>query len=304
MNERVIGVDVGGTNVRVGLVENGLSLTRKETARTTEYKKPDDFFESILGMIKKVDPDRTAKKIGIGLPVPWPDNAERIVDVTNIPWLEEMSVDTLRSYFPGYQVFIDNDVNVVALLEAHSGAAKGFRNSIYITVSTGVGSGIIIDNKVLRGSHGYAGEIGSMIVSSHKTNHPSLYDGSLESLCSGQVLEAESQKLYGVDASAALLFERYQKSAEEAEKVIDLWVEHFSNAIASLMQTIDPDIFVLGGAVIHHNPWLIEKVAESTRKKVFKNLKDKINIVINQYSADAGVIGAGYLAIHQSEGEI
>lgn len=90
------------------------------------------------------------------------------MDATNIPWLEEVSVETLRSYFPGYQVFIDNDVNVVALLEAHYGAAKGCRNAMYITVSTGVGSGIIIDNKILRGSHGYAGEIGSMIVSGHK----------------------------------------------------------------------------------------------------------------------------------------
>ncbi|KSU81719.1 MULTISPECIES: ROK family protein [Fictibacillus] len=304
MNESVIGIDVGGTNIRVGLVENGLSLTRKETALTTEYKKPDEIFKSILDMIKKVDPDRTAKKIGIGLPVPWPDEAEKIVDATNIPWLEEVSVDTLRSYFPGYQVFIDNDVNMVALLEAHYGAAKGCRNAMYITVSTGVGSGIIIDNKILRGSHGYAGEIGSMIVSSQKKNHPSLYDGSLESLCSGLALEEESKRLYGEDATSALLFERYQKNDEEAKKVIDLWIEHFSNAIASLIQTIDPEIFVLGGAVIHHNPWLIEMVAEGTRKKVFKNLRDKINIVINQYSSDAGVIGAGFLAIHQSEGEI
>ncbi|SDN43624.1 glucokinase [Fictibacillus solisalsi] len=304
MNESVIGVDVGGTNIRVGLVENGLSLTRKETALTTEYKEPDKIFKSILDMIKKIDPDHTAKKIGIGLPVPWPDEAEKIVDATNIPGLEEVSVDTLRSYFPGYQVFIDNDVNVVALLEAHYGAAKGRKNAIYITVSTGVGSGIIIDNKVLRGSHGYAGEIGSMIVSGHKKNHPSLYDGSLESLCSGLALEEESKVLYGEGATSALLFEHYQTNDEEAKKVIDLWVEHFSNAIASLMQTIDPDIFVLGGAVIHHNPWLVEKVAECTRKKVFKNLREKINIVINQFSTDAGVIGAGYLAIHQSEGEI
>jgi glucokinase len=83
-------------------------------------------------------------------------------------------------------------------------------------------------------------------------------------------------------------------------------MDYFSSAMASLMQIINPDVFVLGGAVLLHNSWLIEKLTTSTKNKVFEQLKDKVKLVISAYGQDAGMIGAGYLAMkpnHKGEGQ-
>jgi glucokinase len=297
MNDCVIGVDIGGTNIRVGLVNGELDLERKETALTGSFQSADALFSQIRQMIENVDTDKKARKIGIAIPVPWKDNTAYIVDATNIPCMENMPIRTIQSYFPNYEVYFENDVNVVAFLESEHGASKDYKHSMYITVSTGIGSGIIVNNRIHHGAHGYAGEIGSMIVSDTNKNHSSLYCGTLESLCSGKVLEDESRLLYGSNATTHTLFEKYHNKDEKAAGVIDLWVEHFSSAIATLMQTIDPDIFVMGGAVIDNNQWLIEKVIENAKNKVLENLRDSIKIVISTFGPDAGMIGAGYAAL-------
>ncbi|MGZ9586421.1 ROK family protein [Paenibacillus marinisediminis] len=303
MGYYVIGVDIGGTNVRVGLVNENLELVRKETALTSSFRHVEEIFAAVKAMIETVDPEQQASKIGIVLPVPWNDQTEVICDATNIPCLENVHIGMIRSYFPEYDVFFENDVNVITLLESDHGAAKAYHHSIYITVSSGIGSGIILDNKLVHGAHGYAGEIGSMIISDSKKNHSTLYDGTLESLCSGIALEEESKLLYGSHATVSLLFEQYHLNDRQAIAVIESWIEYFSNAIVSLMQTIDPDIFVVGGAVIHHNQWLIERVIESAKKKVLPRLSDNVKIVVSQFGPDAGIIGAGYNVYTKAKGE-
>lgn len=303
MSNSVIGVDIGGTNIRVGLVNENLHLVRKEMALTSGFQSADEMWKQIKKMIEQVDGEKKANKIGIALPVPWKDNTEFIMDATNIPCLESIHIGEIKSYFQGYDVYFENDVNVIALLESEYGAAKDYRQSMYITISTGIGSGMIFNKEIHHGAHGYAGEIGSMIVSDSKKNYSSLYNGTLESLCSGLALEEESKSLYGQDATIQMLFEMYQKEDEKAVEVIKLWVEYFSNAIASLMQTIDPDIFVVGGGVISNNQWLLEEVNESVKHKVFEHLRDKIKIVMSKFGPDGGIIGAGNMALNHSKGE-
>ncbi|OPA79172.1 glucose kinase [Paenibacillus selenitireducens] len=303
MSNFVIGVDIGGTNIRVGLVNGNLELDRKETALTSSFQHVDEIFKAVQAMIEKVDHERQANKIGIVLPVPWSDQTEVIRDATNIPCLENVNIGIIKSYFPEYDVFFENDVNVITLLESDHGAAQAYHHSIYITVSSGIGSGIILDKKLIHGAHGYAGEIGSMIISDSKKNHSTLYNGTLESLCSGKALEEDSKSLYGSHATASLLFEQYHLKDKQAMAVIDSWIEYFSNAIVSLMQTIDPDIFVVGGAVIHHNQWLIDSVIESAKKKVLPHLSDNVKIVVSHFGPDAGIIGAGYNVYKKDKGE-
>ncbi|WP_339800886.1 ROK family protein [Paenibacillus sp. FSL R5-0744] len=302
MGNFVIGVDIGGTNIRVGLVNEHLELVRKESALTRDFQNADEIFKTVKEMTAKVDHEQLASKIGIVLPIPWNDQTQFIRDITNIPCLENVSIETIRKFFPNYEVFFENDVNVITVLESDHGAAKPYNQSIYITVSSGIGCGIILDKKIIQGAHGYAGEIGSMIISDSKRNHSTLYNGTLESLCSGIALEAECKFLYGIDATSSLLFERYHMGDLQAIEVIDRWVEYFSNAIVSLMQTIDPNIFVIGGAVIHHNQWLIDRVIESAKKKVLPHLKENIKIVLTEFGPDAGIIGAGYNVYKKEKG--
>lgn len=294
MEEKVIGVDIGGTNIRVGLITRDLKLVNKEIALTSLFHNVEEFFQYIGQMIERIDPKREARRIGFALPVPWCEGMKKFSDSTNLPLLENVSVDEINGYFPNYELSFENDVNVIALLESDFGAAKGTRNSFYITVSTGIGGGLIVNNTIYRGTHGYAGEVGSMIISDENKNHFALYNGTLESLCSGKALEEESLKLFGKGATPKLLFEHYHLGNPDAIKVVKAWVDYFSSAIASLMQIVDPEIFVLGGAVILHNQWLIEELINSTKNKVFEQLKDKVKLVISEFGLNAGMIGAGY----------
>ncbi|WP_419885859.1 ROK family protein [Paenibacillus sp. B-A-8] len=302
MGSFVIGVDIGGTNIRVGLVNEQLELVRKESVLTRGFQDADEIFKTVKEMIAKVDHEQQASKIGIVLPIPWNDQTQIIRDITNIPCLENVSIETIRAFFPNYEVSFENDVNVITVLESDHGAAKPYNQSIYITVSSGIGCGIILDKKIIQGAHGYAGEIGSMIISDSKRNHSTLYNGTLESLCSGTALEAESKLLYGSATTSGLLFERYHRGDQQAIEVIDRWVEYFSNAIVNLMQIIDPNIIVVGGAVIHHNQWLIDSVIESAKKKVLPHLKENIKIVLTEFGPDAGMIGAGYNVYKKAKG--
>jgi glucokinase len=298
MNDYVIGVDIGGTNVRVGLVNEKLEVITKEMALTHDFGTAEELFIAIRQMIGIVDAKQRTNKIGIAMPVPWRRDTEFIADATNIPYLENVSIRAIRSYFPEHEVYFENDVNVIAYLESERGASRGSSHSIYITVSTGIGSGIIVGNEILHGAHGYAGEIGSMFVSDQRNDKG---NETLETLCSGKALEDVSKKLYGEDATSSLLFERYLAKDNRAAEVITVWVERFSRAIASLMQTFDPDVFVLGGAVIDNNRWLIDQVIEHVKSKVLHNLRSQIRITIPAFGLDAGMIGAGYTALRQSQ---
>ncbi|REE56309.1 glucokinase [Paenibacillus taihuensis] len=300
MSEYVIGVDIGGTNIRVGLLNEQFELVRKETVLTSSFGSAEQLFAGVRQLIDTIDSERRARKVGMAIPVPWREGTESIVDAGNVPCLEGVPVQTVRSFFPEHELYLDNDVNVIALLEGERGASRGTVLSMYITVSTGIGSGIVVRGEVIHGANGYAGEVGSMIVSDRDNEHSFLYAGTLESLCSGTALEVESKKLYGGDATAKTLFEKYGSKDKQAEEAIARWVEYFSRGIASLMQTLDPGMFVIGGSVIEHNPWLIEQVVESTKGKVFDNLKDRIRIAPPVFGSDAGVIGAGYTAWKRS----
>ncbi|MFD1673956.1 ROK family protein [Alicyclobacillus fodiniaquatilis] len=300
--ESVIGIDIGGTNVRVGLIDERLNLIRKEVTLADDFSSTDELFKCLLDMIEKVKEKEPVNKVGMALPIPWRDGTERLCDATNISYLEGFEVKRIPDYFPGYSICLENDVNVVAILESAFGASREYANSMYITVSTGIGSGVILNHEIYHGAHGYAGEVGSIIISDSNQHLAAEFEGSLESLCSGTALEKISRSLFGHDANAKLLFEKHQERDVLAVEAIEQWIDYFSRGIASLIHSLDPGVIVLGGAVIQNNQWLIQRIEESVKNKVFLNLKDKVKILISRFGDDAGLIGAGYVALKTSTG--
>lgn len=294
MTEKVIGFDIGGTNVRVGLIDENLQLLSKKITDTASFQTKDELFTSIKDTIRVLDPSEEVKKMGVVLPVPIRPGIEMLSDATNVPYLESVQISEIHEFFKEYEVFIENDVNAVAVLEANIGSAKEHQFSLYITVSTGIGSGIIINRELFHGTHGYGGEVGSIQLSDSKGGFS---NGTLENLCSGTALEQRSKSLFGDNATASTLFEKYQEGDVGAIQAIGEWIEYFSSGMASLIHCFDPGIIVLGGAVIQHNQWIVEKILEKTKKKVFANLVNKVKMVVSEFGNDAGLIGAGYMAL-------
>jgi len=295
MHKHVIGIDVGGTNIRVALIDECLTVVKKERTNTGDIQTIADFVATIHKMINKVDPEKLATKVGMVVPAPWKDGMAYFRDATNVPFLENVAVKDLAGQFPEHDVFFENDVNIVALLEANLPKREAISSLMYITVSTGIGSGIVINNQVWQGAHGYAGEVGNMIVSN---SDPEL-NIVLEDVCSGLALDIAAQTLYGQGTTAETLLAAYNRGEKCAVDTIDSWFITFSDALASIMHVINPDIIVLGGSVINNSEWLVAELATKTRAKLFENLREHLKIELTHYGDDSGILGGAQLCLLQ-----
>jgi len=290
-NNYAIGIDVGGTWVRVALVDNGMRVINKVVKKTSEFVDELTYLTSLRKMIDQVDESGVASKIGMIVPTPYKEGMTHLQDATNVGILEGITLQRIRDFFADYDVYFENDVNVVALLESKIPVRSRYESLVYITVSTGIGSGIIINNQIWHGANGYAGEVGNMIVSQRDKNVLCV----LEDVCSGLALDVAAQTFYGKNATSKSLFEAYMMGDEWAIETIDAWFEAFTDALASLMHVINPDVFVLGGAVIDNNDWLIEELLLKTRPKLFENLRDQLVIEGSHYGSDSGILGGAQL---------
>ncbi|MBC6129831.1 ROK family protein [Listeria booriae] len=284
-----IGIDIGATNMRVGLFDPANQLVAREQSNTEATSGATQALEKLVRMIEAVDPERLASGIGIGAPGPLDVDNGIILDAPNLPgWHGFRIRDELESR-AGKTVFLMNDAKVAALAEAKIGAGAGYSSVQYITVSTGVGGGLVCDGEVFAGSHQHASELGNMIVD------VSLKNGTLEDLCSGTSLKRESQVLFGKDKTAADLFMHYDAYHPEARRVVACWLQHFGAALTSIIQVIDPEVFVLGGAVILHNPWLVEELKTVVAQRVYGTMKETIQLKVASLGDDAGLYGAAML---------
>ncbi|MBC2147405.1 ROK family protein [Listeria booriae] len=284
-----IGIDIGATNMRVGLFDSADQLVAREQSNTEATSGATQALEKLVRMIEAVDPERLASGIGIGAPGPLDVDNGIILDAPNLPgWHGFRIRDELES-LAGKAVFLMNDAKVAALAEAKIGAGAGYSSVQYITVSTGVGGGLVCDGEVFAGSHQHASELGNMIVD------VSLKNGTLEDLCSGTALKRESKVLFGKDKTAADLFVHYDAYHPEARRVVAGWLQHFGAALTSIIQVIDPEVFVLGGAVILHNPWLVEELKTVVAQRVYGTMKETIQLKVASLGDDAGLYGAAML---------
>lgn len=287
-----IGVDVGGTSARVALLDEKFNILDKKTIETGR-KDFDEVINNIAQLINEIDKDNKAKLVGFATPGPLDLEKGMILDAPNLPtWRNKPFINIIEEK-TNRKAYLTNDANAAAIAQAIEDNSETL---VFITVSTGVGGGIVYEGKLLEGKKAYAGEFGLMIISDDDRKHGQLYGGSLESLCSGTALAKEASKKYGEEISTKELFEKYENNEDIAIEIIDLWVEHFSRAIANIILTIEPEVFYIGGSVVLKNPWLLDRVTEQTKSKVYEGLKDKIKLEIARYGEDAGIVGAAYNA--------
>lgn len=292
-----IGVDVGGTSARVALLDENFNIVKKETISTGKR----DFeivIKEIADLINNIDPDRKSLLVGFDTPGPLDLEKGMILDAPNLPtWSNKPFVNKIEE-LTGRKTYLTNDANAAALAQAIEDKSETL---VFITVSTGVGGGIVYQGKLMEGKKAYAGEFGLMIISDDDRHHEQLYKGTLESLCSGTALSLEASKRYNREVSTKELFDLYEDKDSIAIEIIDLWVEHFSRAIANLLQIIEPEVFYIGGSVVLFNPWLLDMVKEKTKNKLYEGLKDRVNLKIARYGEDAGIVGAAYNAFVNSK---
>ncbi|TYS69820.1 ROK family protein [Sutcliffiella horikoshii] len=289
-----IGVDLGGTNLRVALVKEDGKIVRDMERKTEVAKGPQYIIDKMIDMIREMKGDEVIKGVGVGCPGPLDPKTGVIYNPPNLPGWNNIPLANILEKSLYEHVKIDNDANAAALAEAKFGAGVGAESVYYITVSTGVGGGFVLDGKVFQGAAGYAGEIGNMIILPGGPTHNSLNAGALESLASGTAIGLSGQK-GGMSGGAEEVIHLASLGNPTAQTILDNAINYLAIGIANLVHSVNPSIFVLGGGVMKSERQLLEPIKEKVKNYVYPRLKETINIVPASLGPKAGVIGSAFL---------
>ena len=313
MTSYCFGIDIGGTTVKCGLFQTDGELCEKWeiVTRTEENGKEilPDVAKAILDKMaeKQIGKDQVS---GVGIGVPGPVIGEREVAVAvNLHWGYTMLADELESLLGGIPVKVGNDANVAALGEMWKGGGEGTKNLIMATLGTGVGGGIIVDGKIITGSHGAGGEIGHACVDPEETESCNCGNkGCLEQMASatgivrlGNKILAECQEntvLEKDTLSAKTIFDAYKEGEAVAAKIVDKFAGFLGNALAIFACVVDPEVIVIGGGVSKAGQPLIDAIEKYFRRDAFVTCKDT-PIVLAKLDNDAGIFGAAKLVVEE-----
>lgn len=282
MNNQTIGIDLGGTNIRAGLVaENNLSsvLSQKINASGTV----DDVLSELFLLVDKlINP--SVKAIGIGVPGLVDTDQGIVYDVVNIPSWKQVPLGQLLGDRYHLPVFINNDANCFALGEFYFGKGRGSDSMIGLTIGTGLGSGIIIHKKLYAGRNGGAGEFGMI----------DYHDKYVEYYASGQFFK----NVYNVDGEVV-----FKRAGEGDKQAIGMYEEmgiHLGNAIKTILYALDVELIILGGSVRHAYPFFQKTVWQSLQSFAFQNAVKNLRIEVSELE-NSGLLGAAALYFDQQK---
>ncbi|MBR4013252.1 MAG: ROK family protein [Clostridia bacterium] len=311
-----IGVDLGGTNIAVGVVNENLELVKKLSVPTGATRPG----EEIVADIAKLCVD-VCKEVGceledivsIGIATPGIANHDTgVVEyANNLPFSQFHIADLLKAQLGGkVNVKIENDANAAAWGEACAGAAKGTTNSVMITLGTGVGGGIIIDNKVYSGFNYAGGELGHIVISVDGAQCSCGRKGCWEAYSSATALirmtkekieecRATGRKTVMLDApkiSGRTACDAMRAGDEAAKEVYDEYIKYLASGIATIINIFQPEVISLGGGISGEGQSLIDSLLPIIRKEEYGGGVVKMtDIRIAKLGNDAGIIGAAML---------
>jgi glucokinase len=309
MKSYLIGVDIGGTTVKLGLFTPRADLVEKWEITTRKHEGGkyilDDIVESIEDKLEEKNIDKSMVE-GIGLGVPGPINNDGIVkNCVNLGW-EVFNIEKKLSELIKLPVKAGNDANVAALGEMWKGGGEGYKNIIMITLGTGVGGGIIIDGMLLPGVNGSAGEIGHINVCKEETESCGCgKKGCLEQYASATGIVNIAKKLILDTTLESILRDKEKLSAKDifdaakledglALKVINKFGEILGRSLANIACILDPEVFVIGGGVSKAGELLLETVKQNYEIYAFKAVS-QVEFKLAKLDNDAGIYGAAKL---------
>jgi len=293
-----IGLDLGGTDLKAGLVSGRGEATHflRLPARAGEHA--DAPLEVIAQAVAELRRAAAGPLAGIGLGCPGVIDPARGALVGRTPHLPHWDALPLRALLTerlGENLVVENDANLAALAEHRVGAARGARVSLTITVGTGIGCGVIIEGRVLRGAQGGAGELGHLPMDGRFPCRCGV-PGCVEPECSGSGLVARAAEV-GLEApDAAAVFAAAGAGDPRARRLIERMTDRLGALIAVAVQLLDPEVVVIGGGVSNAGEALLAPLRAAVACYALGSLRDRVRIVGAALGERAGVVGAGLAA--------
>ncbi|WP_232472478.1 ROK family protein [Deinococcus sp. DB0503] len=288
-----IGIDVGGTKIASGILRGG-ELQERHVQPT-----PSSGWEAVLNAIAARVRELQARhpdvvQVGVGVPGPLNADRTRVKFAPNIYGFTDVPlVDGLEERL-GVRVVLENDAKAAALAEAHLGAARGTGSSVYVTVSTGIGAGIVLNGRIWRGRHGIAGELGHVTVMPGGPVSGAGLDGALEAVASGTAIARDASYALNREVSTAEAFALAAQGQPAARRIVAQALKHIGVALADLQKLLDPEVIVIGGGVASVGELFFQGVRAAAEE--YAAPFAPVTILPAQLGADAGVIGAALAA--------
>ena len=305
------GIDLGGTSVKCALFQTDGTVEEKWEIKTRVETEGKEILPDIAKTIlAKMEEKKIAKEdvagVGIGIPGPVDENGE-IACAVNLHWGRK-NIEKELAELTGLVVKAGNDANVAALGEMWKGGGQGSKNLILVTLGTGVGGGIIVNEKMVTGAHGAGGEIGHASVEMEEEEACNCGNkGCLEQYASATGIarlarramasgQEESVLRSMENVTAKDVFDAYKDGDALAAKVVDQFARYLGNALAIFSCVADPDVIVIGGGVSKAGQVLIDCVEKYFRQYAFTACKDT-KIKLATLGNDAGIYGAAKLIL-------
>ena len=311
----LVGIDLGGTAIKAGLVDREGRILIQSSIDTKVGRDYSLIIEDMKKQIEKLLKDYGSsiddiESIGIGAPGLMNYKSGYVIYCTNLFWNNVPLGVMLQDHFKK-PVYIENDATVAGLAESLFGSTKNVSNSVFLTIGTGIGGGIIINNKVYSGSHFAGSEIGHMIIGDNFYKCNCGNNGCLETFASATAmikyaihrLEKDNMKSAILDKvegkteniNAKIIFDAAKEGDQLAKETVDRMVKYLSIGIINVCNILDPEIIAIGGGVSKAGDYLIERLKAEVGKMFFTPKIKYGEIVLAQLGNEAGILGAAFL---------
>ena len=308
-----IGIDLGGTNIAVGLVnEEGRILAKTETP-TLASRPYQELVRDMAACAQKVMAEahiteEQVDSIGIGIPgIASKDGV--VIFCTNLGWRNVPIRAEIQQYI-SKPVYIDNDATVAGWAEYHAGVSRGTNSSVFLTLGTGLGSGIVINGKIWAGAHGAGGELGHTVVEADGVPCTCGKRGCAERYCSAtaiirmareacadapncaimRAVNGETDKI-----NAKIVLDAAKEGDSVAVQVFNRFIKYLTITINNVISSFDPDMVILGGGVSRAGDFLLDAVKAALPDYLFYPSLQTPELRIASLGNDAGIIGAALL---------
>lgn len=308
----VIGVDLGGTKLLAGAVDEDLQVHHR-SVRSSRGSDTAEVLGILEGAIREAMEAVGGHVGGVGIGIPSTIDASRGVSVysTHLP-LAGVPVASILSERLGVPVLMDNDANLALLVEHRAGAAQGARNALMLTLGTGIGGGIIVDDHLYRGSQGAAGELGHVVVEQDgppcQGNCPNR--GCLEVMASGSALVREATAMagerprsalgralaHGQGITGPLVTELAFDGDQASQEVLGLIGRRLGVGLSSLVNVFNPDVIVIGGGVVAAGEYVLGPARREMVARGLPPARDHARVVATRFGEESGMLGAALLA--------
>ncbi len=310
-----VGVDLGGTNIAVGVISEDLKIVGRGSVKTNCPRPAEEIFDDIKKAVDLAVADAGITmddviSVGVGTPGTVNKNNGYIefannLDFKNVPAKEMLEARLNKT------VYLDNDANCAALGEAVAGCGKGAKNFVAVTLGTGVGSGIIIEGKIINGSNFAAGEMGHMVIAIDGEQCNCGRRGCWESYASATALIRQTKDAMkhnqdsimwqivndNIDAvNGRTAFDAMRKNDKAGKEVVDKYIYYVATGVINIINSLQPEFICVGGGIANEKETLLEPLRTHVNRERYSHYSSKqTKIVSAELGNDAGIYGAALL---------